>query len=325
MFSGVGRLMSPEVKRVDLVPFRRPGRRFGPHGECGFSTQPGDTVGFLHLHTSIHSHGIFFQYTLIFHYQPCYHGAMATAEFRFFEELNDFLPPGRRKVWFPESFFPGESVKSVIENLGVPHTEVDLVTVNSESVSFSHILQENDRVCVYPVFESFDIAPVSKVRPEPLRSVRFLLDVHLGKLAGMLRMLGFDACCEEPFDDPSLAARSRREQRILLTRDRGLLKRTVVTHGCCVRSSDPMIQTAEVVRRFDLRDRIRPFTRCMACNGLLVGIDPGEAAGRVPEGVMERHREFKCCESCGRLYWKGTHWEHMRAKLASLIGQQEAS
>lgn len=238
------------------------------------------------------------------------------ATIRFYEELNDFLAPQLRRETFPVQFQPGDTVKALIESLGVPHTEVDLVLVNGESVSFRHRLRQGDRVAVYPVFESLEIGAVSRVRPVPLRETRFVLDVHLGRLARMLRMLGFDSAYSNAAGDETLAAACRLEGRIVLTRDRQLLKRTAVSHGYCVRSADPTLQLMEVLRRFDLGDRLRPFSRCLRCNSRLVRASRREAAGRVPPYVLERYGEFRRCPDCARLYWRGSHWEHMRAFLA---------
>src|SRR3989338_9144205 len=116
---------------------------------------------------------------------------MSRAHFRFYEELNDFLPPERRKTTFTREFRNRASVKDMIEALGVPHTEVDLILVNGASVDFSYLVQDGDRISVYPMFESFDIRPLVHLRPRPLREPKFVLDTHLGKLAVYLRLLGF--------------------------------------------------------------------------------------------------------------------------------------
>jgi uncharacterized protein with PIN domain len=242
---------------------------------------------------------------------------MPRAGIRFYEELNDFLVPEKRKTVYQVEFFEGETVKSIIENEGVPHTEVDLVTVNSESVSFEHKPTDGALIQVYPVFESLDIAGLSKVRPEPLRDPKFILDIHLGKLARMLRMLGFDAVWEPPFEDRLIAERSRAERRIVLTRDRGLLKRSIVTHGYCIRSSDPERQASEVIARFDLGRLRNPFTMCMACNTPLVERRREEILDRLPLCVTSL-TEFKECPSCRNLYWKGSHWDRMTERIRRL-------
>ncbi|MGH8501124.1 MAG: Mut7-C RNAse domain-containing protein [Gammaproteobacteria bacterium] len=156
---------------------------------------------------------------------------MASAHFRFYEELNDFLPPGQRKVGFEYAFAGRPAIKDVIEALSVPHTEVDLILMNGESVDFSAPLMDGARVSGYPMFEALDITRVSRVRSRPLRASRFVLDTHLGRLARYLRLLGFDTWYRNDYDDAELARICQSEQRILLTRDRELLKRSVVTHG----------------------------------------------------------------------------------------------
>ena len=188
--------------------------------------------------------------------------APSVAQFRFYEELNDFLAPALRKCEFPYAFTGTPSVKDAIEAIGVPHTEVDLVLVDGESVDFTRRLTGSERVAVYPVFERLDIAPVTRLRARPLRRTRFVLDVHLGKLARYLRLLGFDALYRTDYDDATIIRLSLDEQRIILTRDRGVLKHAAVTHGYWVRSTVPRQQLGEVVRVFDLGSNSRPFTRC---------------------------------------------------------------
>lgn len=240
------------------------------------------------------------------------------ATFRFYGELNDFLPPERKQVPFTCRFDLSAPVKDLIEGFGVPHTEVDLILVNGASVDFGYMVQDGDRVSVYPVFESLDITPLVRVRPAPLRTPRFVLDAHLGKLAAYLRMLGFDALYRNDYDDHELAAIAASQRRILLTRDTGLLKHAVVTHGYYVRESHPRRQLVEVIRRFHLEGLVAPFTRCMRCNQLLERASPQAAARAVPVAAWQRHDEFWCCPGCGRYYWQGSHYDRMQAWIRSL-------
>ncbi len=235
----------------------------------------------------------------------------AVAFFRFYAELNDFLPPERRQVAFSHSFSGHQTVKDMIESLGVPHTEVDLILANGESVDFTYRPSSGDRISVYPVFEALDIAPLLQVRPEPLREPKFVLDTHLGRLAAYLRMLGFDALYRNSFSDEELAEISAGQHRILLTRDRGLLKRSMVTHGYLVRSIDPPQQVEEVLSRFDLHDAINPFSRCLQCNRGLSRVDPEQVKEQIPEKVRQRCSEYSRCPGCGRVYWKGSHYKKM--------------
>lgn len=243
---------------------------------------------------------------------------MARATFRFYAELNDFLPPARRFTEFPHEFLDIATVKDFIESFGVPHTEVDLILVNGEAVDFSCRVRDGDRISVYPVFEAFDIAPLERLRPEPLREPRFVLDIHLGRLAAYLRMLGFDTLYGGASGDAELAGISREERRILLTRDVGLLKRGAVSHGYFVRETDAGRQLGEVVRRFDLARLVRPFTRCMRCNTPLEDVRKEEVVAELPPRTARLHEEFRRCPTCRRIYWKGAHYRRMQQLLATL-------
>jgi len=186
---------------------------------------------------------------------------MSTAFLRFYAELNDFLPADIRQIELTHVFEHQLSVKEMIGSLGVPHSEVDLILVEGQPVDFSYLVRDGDRISVYPVFEALNIAPLVRLRPQPLREVRFVLDNHLGKLATYLRLLGFDALYRNDYDDEILVQISVAERRILLTRDRGLLRRKEITHGYCVVATDPEQQLIEVVERFDLSDEATPFKR----------------------------------------------------------------
>lgn len=246
----------------------------------------------------------------------------AEVRFRFYEELNDFLPPLRRKQEFSVPFYRA-SVKDMIESLGVPHTEIDLILVNGESVDFSRLVQPGDRISVYPEFEAFDLAGLTHLRPEPLRRTRFVLDTHLGKLARYLRLLGFDTLYSNTCSDARLAELSAGGvRRILLTRDQGLLKRSRVTHGYYVRETAPEAQVREILRRFDLYRRARPFTRCLQCNGRLRAAAIEEIRARVPRGVLRDFDTFSVCGQCGRAYWPGSHYDRLRRLVDQFVNEE---
>ena len=234
---------------------------------------------------------------------------------RFYAELNEHLPPHQQYRTLEKSFFVPPTVKDVIESFGVPHTEVELIVVDGASIDFTYTLRPGDRIAVYPVFEALDIASELRVRPAPLRNPRFVLDVHLGKLAAHLRMLGFDALYRNSFTDAELVRISAQQPRILLTRDRGLLMHAAVTHGYWLRATDSRRQVAEIVARFDLARLIRPFTRCMACNASLNGVPRDRIAHLLPPRTAELYTEFRQCPGCGRVYWKGSHYRRMRRMI----------
>jgi uncharacterized protein len=250
--------------------------------------------------------------------------APACACFRFYAELNDHLPPSQQYGVVKKEFFVPASVKDMIEGIGVPHAEVDLVLVNGESSDFSRLVRNGDRVAVYPVFESIDITPVLRLRPQALRELKFVLDVHLGRLAGYLRMLGFDAVYANRASDHELVRISSEQNRILLTRDRGVLKHSAVTHGYWLRETDSRRQAAEVVRRFDLARSLRPFTRCMTCNEPLRAASKAEVRGRIPPAILEWCEEFRKCAGCQRVYWHGSHCRRMRRWIDQLAATSQA-
>jgi len=231
--------------------------------------------------------------------------------FRFYEELNDFLPLGRRKIAFDYAFNGTPSVKDSIEAIGVPHPEVDLILVDDVSVGFDHLLNGGERVAVYPMFERVDISPLARLRPEPLRQPRFVLDVHLGKLARYLRLLGFDTLYDRDYGDAAIAAISVQERRLILTRDKGLLKRKEVRRGYWLRNIQPRLQIAEVVEVFDLHRAVREFSRCMVCNHALETLAETEVRDALPAGLRGQFEQVSRCPGCHRLYWPGSHYDRL--------------
>ena len=239
---------------------------------------------------------------------------------RFYAELRDFLEPAHRSGTVVHAFRQPGSVKDVIEAHGVPHTEVELIVVGGESVDFGYQVQDGDRIGVYPVFESFDVAPLVRLRPEPMRQVRFVLDGHLGTLARHLRLLGFDTAYAAEATDRQLIRTSVSEGRILLTRDVALLKNRTVTHGHFVRSDLPLEQVTDVVARFQLAGRLRPYSRCLACNGVLEPVAKETIADRLPPLTRRYIDTFWTCPDCGKDYWRGAHARGLDRIVAAAQG-----
>jgi uncharacterized protein len=239
-------------------------------------------------------------------------------EVRVYAELNEFLPAESRGVTVRRPFRGHQTVKDVLEAMGIPHTEVDLILVNGSSRGFDHRPGVGDRIAAYPMFESLDVGATARLRPEPLRDPRFVVDVNLGRLARLLRVLGFDVWWSPDADDATLADVSLNEQRILLTRDRGLLKRRAITHGLFVHSQDGEEQTLEVLRRLDLGRRLAPFTRCIRCNGTLTAVPKEEVADRLEPLTRQFYDEFSRCAVCGRIYWPGSHHSRLVALVERL-------
>lgn len=242
-----------------------------------------------------------------------------TAYFRFYAELNYFLPKNQRYVLFPLTFKNRQTTKHLIESIGVPHPEVDLILVNNEPKDFSYIVQDKDVISVYPVFESFDISEENKLRAEPLREPKFVLDGHLGRLSAYLRLLGFDALYRNDYGDEEIAQIAYQQNRICLTRDRGLLKRNMVKRGYCLRSLDSRQQVKEVLQRFDLLSRVKPFLCCAHCNGLLEDVDKSEIIDQLLPKTKRYYNEFKRCSECGQVYWKGSHYERIIKIMDDLL------
>jgi uncharacterized protein with PIN domain len=244
---------------------------------------------------------------------------MSVAYFRFYEELNELLPPEKRKREFEYSFKDNPAVKDAIEAIGVPHVEVDLILVNSISVGFTEKLKDGDRISVYPVFETFDIGSATYLRPKPLRELKFILDVHLGRLAKYLRLCGFDTLFSKFYDDREIIETAVAEKRIILTRDRQLLKDKRVTHGYWIRSQNHNEQLTEVFVRFDLRDRLELFTRCITCNTLLEEVSKEEIADRLLADTNRYYSKFTRCPGCDRIYWEGSHYDNMKVIIENVI------
>ncbi len=230
---------------------------------------------------------------------------------RFYAELNDFLPAARRQKEFAHPFVGTPSVKDTIEAIGVPHTEIDVILIDGKSVDFGQRLHGGERIAVYPMFERYDVSPLTRLRPAPLRQPRFIADVHLGTLARRLRLLGFDTTWERNLDDEAIIETAARERRIILTRDKGILKNGSVTHGYWLRASDPAEQLEEVIRALDLAANIEPYVRCMECNGELEPVARSDVARSVPLQVFLVYREFRRCSQCRRIYWRGSHFNRL--------------
>ena len=247
---------------------------------------------------------------------------MPLAYVRFYAHLNDFLAHKRRQVEFAHNFDGAPSIKDMIESLGVPHTEVAMILVNGAPVDFNYHVMDGDHISVYPVFEHLNLPPEVSVQPQKPHEARFVADVHLGRLAAYLRMVGFDTLYPQDYRDEELARISSEEDRILLTRDRGLLKRRIVRHGYAVRSPDPWEQLGEVIKRFDLYDQIMEFCRCATCNGTLEAVEKTEIAHLLPEKTTEYYDEFRRCTVCGKIYWRGSHYEQMDRFIEKLLRER---
>ncbi|MDQ9171924.1 Mut7-C RNAse domain-containing protein [Oxalobacteraceae bacterium R-40] len=241
---------------------------------------------------------------------------MVTATFEFQGYLNDFLDYPFRHRMFESACAESATTKHMIEAFGVPHTEVGRVVVNDEASSLHHLLQEGDHVVIHP--------PGIPVQNEegaglPAAPPLFLADAHLGGLARLLRMAGFDTFYDNAIHDDDVVRIAAEQNRIILSRDRELLKRRMIVSGCYIRSLEPASQMKEVVTRFSLAQHARPFTLCLHCNRLLASVDKASVLESLPPSVRNYHTEFSRCACCKRVYWRGSHWQRMQAMLKEIV------
>lgn len=235
---------------------------------------------------------------------------MKQATFCFVAQLNDFLNPGNKGKAIRVSFKGRQSAKHLIEALHVPHTEVGEIFANGTTVGFSYLVSDGDHITIFPVANGYpDVDQAGE--GDEVSAPRFVLDNHLGRLARYLRMLGFDTLYSNDYQDDELAEISEREQRFLLTRDRGLLMRKIITRGYCVRSKDPRKQFIEIAERFDLLDKLSPFQRCLRCNSPLQPVAKDEIVDRLQPLTKKYYHEFHICSGCSHVYWKGSHYQRM--------------
>lgn len=231
---------------------------------------------------------------------------MSTARFLFLGRLNDFLSSHQRENSIRVEFRGRQSIKHLIESLGVPHPEIGRLQINGREGWLERITQDEDQVEVFPIENGCLIEP------------RFLLDNHLGRLAAYLRMLGFDCLYRNDYQDQELTEILQGEERILLTRDRRLLMRKAVVYGYCPRSLDSLAQLTEVIQRFDLLQRIAPFHRCLRCNHPLESVSKEAVLHRLEPLTRQYFDEFHICPDCKQIYWKGSHYEQMQEIVEKL-------
>lgn len=233
---------------------------------------------------------------------------MGQIRYRFHKELNDFIKPTLRNVEIISEINRKASVKDIIETYGVPHTEVALILVNEIAVDFSYIVQDGDTICVYPLSECSEKKQLLKLRPEPPLTSKFVVDANLGRLARYLRLLGFDCLYHNNYSDDMVATISNEDNRIVLTRDRSLLQRKIITYGYFVRATIPKIQVKEILKRFNLFQLIAPFIRCTRCNGTLEKIDKLKIEHRLKPLTRQYYNDFLICTKCRQIYWQGGHY-----------------
>lgn len=227
-------------------------------------------------------------------------------------ELRFLLPPVRRRASVEVEAGETDTIGHVVQSAGIPLTEVGTLHLDGRTVA------DTDRV----TDGILRIDPVARPQPTPTSPPRFLLDVHLGGLARHLRILGLDAAYDPAADDPELAERAAGEQRVLLTQDRGLLRRRAVVAGALVRGAGTAAQLDDVLDRF--APPLAPWTRCATCSGLLQPVPREEVLAELQPGTRRSYQDFSRCPRCGRVYWRGAHarrLEQMVAHAEQVVGR----
>ena len=246
---------------------------------------------------------------------------MPNVIFRFYEELNDFLPENRRKTDFEAPLKGKRSIKDMIESLGIPHTEVDLILVNNRSVDFRYILQDNDRVSVYPVFELLNITGITRLRKIPLRRNKFIADINIGNIVKYMRVMGLDVYHDSQLSNGEIIEISNTKNRIILTQDKKLLKFKYVSHGMFIRPGSTIEQIRRIIEYLDIENDIKPFSRCLRCNTPLSTVQKNKILDRIPPKTKEWCHEYGQCPSCDKIYWKGTHFMKMEKVVRQMLDQ----
>lgn len=239
---------------------------------------------------------------------------------RFYGDLVDLLSDSvSDNKTVKRSLSEPTSVKDLIEGCGVPHTEVDFILADHQPVDFSYKISGDERISVYPFFNSLKIPIAERLQVVQPDEFLFVVDVNLGKLAKHLRLAGFDTAYTNDATDSELIEQMQDEQRILLTRDRKLLMRNAVKIGYLPRSDDPTEQLEEVFKRFDLFDEIDPYSRCVNCNALLESVSKESVMDQLEPLTKKYFEEFSQCPECEQIYWKGSHRNRLESTLERLL------
>lgn len=235
---------------------------------------------------------------------------------RCFGELNDFFEnkKGVRKVFFKDR----QTIKDIIEGINIPHTEVYLITKENEPITFNYLVKDGDIISIYPVFRTIEIESDLKTTRKKYKGIpKFIADAHLGKVVSYLRILGFDTLYYNDYGDQKLAELSHQQNRILLTRDHGLLMRKIVEYGYFIRSDNPKEQLKEIILRYNIFKYINLSSRCPKCNGVLKKIKKDLIIDRLEPKTKKYYKDFQICSNCNKIYWKGSHFK----KIDKLINK----
>ncbi len=215
------------------------------------------------------------------------------------------------------------SIKDIVEGLGVPHTEVGRIILDQNEQTFAKIAESGEHYHIYPLAPDLPPTMATVLRPQPLSSCIFLVDINVRRLAGLLRMAGIDAeSVEAGSADGATVQKAVKDKRILLTRNRDLLKQRDLVFGRLLRSQKPESQLRRIIDLYSLRDRLQPFSRCIACNGLLEEVAKDAILDRLLPLTKKYFTSFMQCTGCGKIYWRGSHHQKMVEKLHGVLADK---
>ncbi len=237
---------------------------------------------------------------------------------RLYGNLNDFLPKARRQSEFTVNFWGSPTVKDIIEAVGAPHVEIFFIQVDGEPVNFDFKIKPGSLVSCFPKF--FNIPKpegyIYRIYPEP---PRYILDVHLGRLCAYLRLLGIDTLYSKTYSDEQIITLAVEQQRIILTRDIGILKNRKAVMGYFVRTTKPKYQLIEVATHFNLKQHFSPFSRCSICNEAVETVSKAAVKDLVPKTTFKIYSEFYKCKGCGKIYWEGPHFVRINKMFRNIL------
>ena len=233
-------------------------------------------------------------------------------------KLKTFLSKRFRKKPIDLAWEEHRTLKDWIESLRIPHIEVGRITVNSKKSALNNRLQDKDIVEVFEIDGPYDPRKVSQQHEILLPHIKFIADVHLGKLVRYLRILGLDCHYQEPWDDNKLAEKADKENRIMLSRDVGLLQRKCISHGKFLYSDDPIEQAKEILNRYEIYDLCKPMSRCVSCNSLMKTVAKQNIEHLIEPGTKQSYEQFFQCQSCSKVYWHGAHVKNILKTLKEI-------
>ncbi|WP_173073009.1 Mut7-C RNAse domain-containing protein [Tenuifilum thalassicum] len=237
---------------------------------------------------------------------------------RLYGSLNDFVAQELKQTNISVGFWGNPTIKDLVESVGVPHTEINLILANSCPVNFSYKPESGSRISCYPKF-FFLKNSESCLQPQVPMPPKFICDAHLGRLASYIRLCGFDTLFNTTFEDRTIIKTSNSEERIILTRDKGLLRCGSARLGYFVRETKPILQLREVIEYFELKDYLAPFSRCSLCNGKITDIEKKEVVNKVLPTTYRCYEKFYCCTKCGHVYWEGSHFRRLKLTLEGML------